>query len=184
MLKKIGVGAVVLVVGLLGVIATRPSTFEVKRSQKIAADPAAVFAFVSDFRQWPKWSPWEGLDPAMSTSYSGAESGKGAIYEWSGNDDVGTGRMEITAAQSPSSVTIDLEFMEPWPSTAETIFTLSPEGEGTTVTWSMAGENDFMGKAMSLFMDMDAMLGGDFEKGLAALGKAAEVGQVAETGES
>jgi uncharacterized protein YndB with AHSA1/START domain len=174
MLKKILIGIAVVVAILLVVIATRPSTFHIERIATVAAPPEAVYAVVSDFHRWEQWSPWEKLDPAMTKAYKGAESGKGAIYEWKGNSDVGEGRMTMTEATPPSRIAIKLEFLAPWTATNLTTITMAPTGESTKVTWAMDGENNFMAKGAGLFMDMDAMIGKDFEKGLAGLKSVAE----------
>ncbi len=171
MLKKIGIGVVVLLVLLIGVIYTRPDEFEVTRSRNLSAPPAAVYAQIADFRRWPQWSPWEERDPNMKREFSGAESGNGAKYAWVGNKDVGEGRMTITEAQPTERVAILLEFLEPFAATNVTEFRLAPSGQGTKVDWTMRGENGFPAKAMSLFMNMDKMIGDDFDAGLAKLEK-------------
>lgn len=166
MLKKIGIAVGALIVIFLVVVATRPATFKIERSLAVAAPPGTVFALVNDFHKWNDWSPWEKLDPAMKKTFSGAESGVGAVYAWVGNDDVGEGRMTLVESKPAESLLIKLEFIKPFAATNDTIFTFKPEGAGTTVTWTMAGNNDFMGKAFSMFMDMDSMIGADFVKGL------------------
>lgn len=173
MLKKVGIGLVLLVIGFLALVAVQPATFRIERSREVAAPSWVVFNIVSNFRRWSAWSPWEKLDPNMQKQHSGSETGVGAVYEWSGNPEVGKGRMTITESVPPEKVTIRLEFMEPWQATNTTLFTFSGKGKESTVTWSMEGKNDFLGKAMSLFMDMDAMVGKDFEAGLAELEKIA-----------
>ena len=177
MLKKvmIALGLFAALIGILAVtVAMQPAEFSIERSVTIAAPPATVFALVNDFHQWEKWSPWAKLDPAMKTTFEGPESGAGAIYTWVGNSDVGEGKMTILESRAPEQVGIQLEFIKPIAATNTAEFSLKPEGDGTSVTWSMAGKNNFAGKAFSLFVDMDAMLGGDFEKGLAAMKAAAE----------
>lgn len=170
MLKKIGIVVAVLLVLLIGVIATRPADFKVTRSKTIAAPPEAVYAHISDFHRWQQWSPWEHLDPAMKREFSGAPAGKGAVYSWAGNKEVGEGRMTITDARPSEQVVIRLEFLEPFAMTNTTDFVLTPTGQGgTNVTWSMSGRNTFLSKGMSLFMNMDRMIGNDFEAGLAKL---------------
>lgn len=169
MLKKIGVGLAALLVVLGIVVAVQPSTYRVERKITINAGPEAVFAHLEDMKAWAAWSPWDKLDPNMQKTFEGPAKGVGASYTWSGNDDVGKGRMTITAATAPTSVTYKLEFIEPFASVAETGFTLSVSGSQTTVTWAMNGSNDFMGKAFGLVMDMDAMIGADFERGLGTL---------------
>ena len=174
MLKKILIGVAALVVVLIVVISLQPATFKVERSATISAPAAVVFPFVNDLHRWPDWSPWEKMDPDMKRTHSGAASGVGAVYEWQGNDQVGEGRMTIEESRPNQYVGIKLEFIEPFAATNKVGFALAPADKGTTVTWTMDGHNDFMGKAMCLVMDMDAMVGGDFEKGLAALKTLAE----------
>lgn len=169
MLKKVGLGLVVVVIAFAGFVATRPSTFRVERSMEIAAPADAVFPFVNDFHQWDAWSPWEKLDPAMKKSFEGPPAGAGAIYAWTGNDKVGKGRMTVTDSRPNERVGIKLEFIEPWPATSDTELMFVPTSKGVKVTWGMTGNNNFMAKAASVFMNMDTLVGGDFEKGLAQL---------------
>jgi hypothetical protein len=115
------------------------------------------------------WSPWEKLDPGMKRTHSGEAKGKGAVYAWEGNKNVGSGRMEILDVKPGAAINIQLDFFAPWKARNTTIFTLTPEGGGTKLHWAMHGRNDFMGKVFCLFMDMDKMVGKDFEKGLDAL---------------
>jgi uncharacterized protein YndB with AHSA1/START domain len=174
MLMKILAAAVAVVAILAIVIATRPSTFSVTRSRTVAAPAAAVYAQVADFHRWAAWSPWERLDPAMQKTFSGPPSGPGAIYAWKGNKQVGEGRMTITGATPDAQVAIRLEFIEPFAQVSDTTFTFAPQGAGTQVTWNMSGPQNFLSKAFSMVMDMDKMIGGDFERGLAGLATAAE----------
>jgi Polyketide cyclase / dehydrase and lipid transport len=174
MARKILIGVAGLIVLLLIVIVTRPSTFHVERSITMAAPPENAFAQVNDFHAWPAWSPWEKLDPQMKRTHEGSPAGVGAKYSWVGNDQVGEGRMTIEKSEKPSIVAIKLEFLKPFESTSTTTFTFAPTAQGCKVTWAMDGENNFMAKAASLFMDMDKMIGADFEKGLAAMKTAAE----------
>ena len=174
MLKKILLGVAVVLVALCGFIATRPSTFTIQRTATLKASPDIAFALVNDFHHWGEWSPWDKLDPNQKRTFEGAATGVGSIYGWSGNDQVGEGRMTIEESKVNELVRIKLEFIKPWQSTNSTTFTFSPAAEGVSVTWKMEGQNDFMGKAFSLFMDMDAMVGKDFDNGLANMGKAAE----------
>lgn len=168
----IGLAAVFLI--FIGAVLMQPAQYRVERSITIAAPPAAVYPWVADFKKFDQWSPWEKLDPAMKKTFSGPDTGVGSRYEWSGNDDVGTGSMTVTAAKEGESLTMDLEFVEPWQSKAETGFALAADGEGTKVTWTMSGDNDFMGKAMGLFMDMEGMIGKDYDEGLSNLKKKVE----------
>jgi len=174
MLKKILLGAAVVLVALCGIIAMQPSTYSVQRTATFKAAPDITFALVNDFHRWGEWSPWDKLDPNQKTTFEGAATGVGAKYGWSGNDQVGEGRMTIEESKVNELVRIKLEFIRPWASTSPTTFTFAPAPEGVSVTWKMDGTNDFMGKAFSLFMNMDAMLGRDFDSGLAAMGKIAE----------
>jgi uncharacterized protein YndB with AHSA1/START domain len=175
MLKKIMLGLIGAVALLCGVIMTRPASYRVVRSATIAAPPAKVYGMISDFHRWDAWSPWAKLDPNMKVDYSGAPQGTGAIYHWIGNDDVGEGRMTIQQVAPDQRVVIDLEFLKPFESRSLTTFILEPEngGHSTKVAWEMTGENNFMSKAMTLFMSMDQMIGNDFERGLKQMAAAA-----------
>lgn len=173
-MKRILLVLAAAIVLFLGYAATRPDTFHVERSASIAAPAAAIYAHVVDFRRWQAWSPWEKLDPAMKRELGGPETGVGATYAWEGNSDVGKGKMTITAAEPPSKLAVRLEFLEPFASTSVATFALAPEGEGTRVTWSMDGDQNFLAKVMCIFMDMDKLIGGDFEKGLASLKQVSE----------
>jgi hypothetical protein len=178
MLKKALAVVVVLVVVLVAVVATRPARFRVERSLVIEESPRVLFDVVADFRKWEHWSPWARLDPAMKTTFDGSPGLVGSSYHWAGNDKVGEGRMTITEAHPPLQAKMRLEFLRPWRSTSETIFDLYAETGGTRIVWIMQGDLDFMGKSMSLFMDMDKAIGPDFERGLAALKRGAEDGSI------
>lgn len=162
------------VAGVLGYATTMPDAYRVERSTTIAAAPDVVFPFINDFHNWSAWSPWEKLDPAMKKTHSGAASGKGAVYAWEGNSDVGKGSMEIIDSTAPSKVTLSLHFMEPFEDTSTTEFSLAPEGAGTKVAWVMSGQSNFMAKVMGVFCSMDSMIGKDFEAGLASMKTSAE----------
>ena len=144
-------------------------TYTVTRSATIDAPPARVFEEIADFHNWTHWSPWEDLDPDLTRTYSGSESGKGAAYAWSGNRKVGQGRMEITDTIEPSRVQIDLAFLKPFKAQSEAVFTIDPDGTGSRVTWVINGEKSLMTKVMGVFKSMDSMIGPDLEKGLARL---------------
>jgi uncharacterized protein YndB with AHSA1/START domain len=162
----------VLVVGIVGVLAyavTKPDVFRVERSATIKAPPDRIFAMITDLRGWRAWSPYEKRDPEMTRSYSGADKGKGAAYAWDGNRNVGAGRMEIADVTPPSKVVINLEFLRPFKANNTAEFLMRPAADGTTVTWTMFGPNLFVGKVMGIFIDMDRMIGKDFEDGLASL---------------
>ncbi len=169
MLAKISIGLAVIVIVFVVVVALRPSQFRVERAATIAAPPPVVFAQVNDFRKWDAWSPYARRDPAMKKSFEGAPAGVGAVYTWSGNHEVGEGRTTIIESRPHDLIRITLEFVRPFAATNTAEFTFRPEGERTAVTWSLAGRNNFMGKAVGLFMNMDRMVGVDFEKGLARM---------------
>jgi len=166
--------AAVAVLSILGLAATKPGAFHIERKAAIAAPPATVFAVVNDLHRWSEWSPWEKMDPNMKKTYAGPESGVDASYGWAGNDKVGEGRMTITESQADSRVGIRLEFLKPWQSTNQVAISLAPAGEGTEVVWAMDGTNNYMAKVFSVFMNMDQMIGKDFEAGLTNLKTLAE----------
>jgi hypothetical protein len=174
MLKKILIGIVAILAIFAVVVAFQPANFQVVRSATIAAEPATVFPEVNDFHKWNAWSPWAKIDPAMKQTHEGAPAGTGAVYSWAGNSEVGEGRMTITESRPNELVRIKLDFIKPFAATNMTEFTFKPQGTQTLVTWNMTGEKNFISKAMCMFMDMDKMVGGDFEKGLAALKSIAE----------
>lgn len=174
MLKKIGIGLGALVVVFATLVVLQPGHFKVSRSTVIPAPPEAVFAVLDGFDHFADWSPWEERDPAMRTEQSGPAAGAGASYRWSGNDEVGEGRMTIIEAVPNQRVAIRLEFIRPFAAVNSSVFTLRPEGDGTRVTWSMSGDQNLVGKAFSLLRSNDAMIGPDFEKGLAALAPVVE----------
>ena len=171
MVKRILIASVVLVVCLiagLGVaIGLQPSGFSVQGSATMAAPPSAVFAQVNDLKAWDTWSPWKELDPNPKTTLSTPSAGKGATFAWAGNDQIGEGSLTIRDSRTDELVELEQVFIRPFAGKARIAFTLAPDGGGTKVTWKMDGTNDFLGKAMCLFMDMDAMLGKDFDRGLA-----------------
>jgi hypothetical protein len=168
-----GSAIVPLVTGLLAFFVaygrSRPSTFRVERSAALQAPPEQVYPLINDFHQWSSWSPWERRDPGMRKTHSGADSGRGAIYQWSGNNQVGEGRMEIVEASAPSKVTIKLDFIKPFEGRQTAEFTLAANGTGSTVTWAAYGATNYLSQLMSVFVSMDALIGKDFEAGLANL---------------
>jgi uncharacterized protein YndB with AHSA1/START domain len=160
----------VLVTAVLAYAATRPDTFSVVRSTTIKAPPDKIFALLDDYRNFIAWSPYEKRDPAMKRTYGGPASGKGAVYEWDSSGGVGTGRMEITQSSPPSKVTMTLDFTRPFEAHNTVEFTLEPQGSLTEVTWAMHGHSlPYFAKVMHLFLNMDTMVGKDFEIGLANL---------------
>ncbi|MEH2475272.1 hypothetical protein V1281_003552 [Nitrobacteraceae bacterium AZCC 2161] len=172
MFETIVIVAVILAIAIAAVLilaTTKPDIFRVERTISIEAPPQAIFPLINDFHQWAKWSPYEVKDPAMTRTFSGADSGKGSAYAWDGNKNVGSGRMEITEAAAPGKVAIKLDFFEPFEGHNTAEFTMAPQGEFTTVTWLMYGPCPFMAKIMHVFMNMDHMIGKDFAVGLANL---------------
>jgi len=166
--------AFLAVAAVLIYAATKPGDFRVQRTQRINATPERIFALINDFHRWVAWSPYEKKDPAMKKSYSGTESGEGSIYTWEGDKSVGKGRMEIVQSDLPRLISIKLDFETPFEAHNMAEFLLVPEGGNTLVTWSVRGPQSFMAKVMSLFLDMDEMIGGDFETGLVNLKRVAE----------
>ena len=173
MLKKIGLALVLLIAALLIFAATRPDSFSVERRIVIQAPPEKIQPLIADFHRWADWSPWEKLDPAMQRTFGGPPAGVGATYGWQGNKDVGRGRMEVKAA-APDKVSIQLDFIEPFEAHNTADFLLAPKDGGTEVRWVMFGPSTFVTKLMGVFVSMDAMIGKDFEQGLANLKALAE----------
>jgi hypothetical protein len=173
MLKKILLGLATFVVVLVIVVALQPSEFHVERSITMAAPTEAAHAQVNDFHAWRGWSPYEKLDPNMQRSYDGPTSGVGAKYAWAGNKSSGEGRMTIEKSE-PSQIAIKLEFLKPMQATNQATFTFTKTPEGNKTTWAMDGKNGFIGKAFCLVMDMDKMVGADFERGLTNMKAKAE----------
>jgi uncharacterized protein YndB with AHSA1/START domain len=164
-----------LAIAAVLVLASRkPDTLRVQRSAAIHAPPEKIFSLISDFHQWRAWSPYEDRDPDLQRSYSGAASGKGAVYEWNGNRHVGSGRMEILDATPPGRVVIKLDFLKPFEAHNTAEFTVVPHGDTTNVIWLMHGPAPFMSKLMQVFMNMDTMIGKDFATGLANLKRITE----------
>ncbi len=174
MLKIIAIAILVAVVAILIYATTKPDTFRVERTTTIKAPPEKVFALIDDFHHWTTWSPYENKDPDMKRTHSGAASGKGAIYEWDGNKNVGKGRMEVTESSPPSRIVIKLDFLAPFEAHNTAEFTLQAQGDSTQVTWAMYGPANYVSKLMTVFFSMDKMVGDDFAIGLANLKAAAE----------
>ncbi len=175
MVWLIGVVGVVVVAGAL-FIRSRPDRFRVERNALIHAPADVVFGMINDFQQWRQWSPYEKLDPNVTRRFEGPASGTGSIYGWSGNSKAGAGQMTIVESRPGELVAIQFEFYKPFAATNHGTFKLEPAGIGTRVTWSVEGENTVMGKVISAFFDMDALLGKNFEEGLANLDRAVRSG--------
>jgi uncharacterized protein YndB with AHSA1/START domain len=174
MLIKILIALVVIVFVFLVIVALQPAEYRVKRSATISAPPPVVFAQVNDFHKWEAWSPWAKLDPSARNAFEGAPVGTGAVFTWAGNHKVGEGRMTLTESHPNDLIRIKLDFIKPFASTATAEFTFKPEGKQTAVTWSISGQKVFVSKAVCMFMNMDKMVGGQFEQGLAQLKSVAE----------
>jgi uncharacterized protein YndB with AHSA1/START domain len=177
MFEIIATIAAVLVIAIAVVLvlaATKPNTFSVTRATTVRVPPEKIFPLINDFHQWATWSPYENKDPAMKRSFSGAERGRGAVYAWDGNNNVGSGRMEILEASAPSKIVIKLDFFKPFEGHNTAEFTMLPQGDGTDVTWLMRGPASFMSRLMQVFMNLDRMIGKDFEAGLANLKRLTE----------
>ncbi len=169
MLKKILIALAVIIVVFVGVVALQPSDFRVTRSANMSAPPAAVFDQVNDLHKWEAWSPWAKLDPNAKNTFEGPPAGTGAVFAWAGNSQVGEGKMTITESRPNELVQFRLEFLKPMAGTSDAELTFKADGNQTTVRWTMTGKNNFIAKAMCLFVSMDKMVGGDFEKGLASI---------------
>jgi hypothetical protein len=177
MFEVIAIIAVVLAVAIAIVLilaATKPDRFAVQRATTVRAPPDAIFPLINDFHQWGTWSPYENRDPAMKRSYSGPAAGQGAVYAWDGNKNVGSGRMEILDASMPGKIVIKLDFFTPFEAHNTAEFTMLPQGDATHLTWLMHGPASFMSKLMHVFMNIDKMVGKDFEAGLANLKRLTE----------
>ena len=169
------VAALAVAIAIILILAmAKPKTLRVQRAAAVTSPPERIFAAISDFRQWGAWSPWENKDPAMTRTFGGAASGSGAVYAWDGNKNVGSGRMEILEASVPSKIVIKLDFFTPFEGHNTAEFTLLPAGDGTGVTWLMHGPAPLMSKVMQVFMNLDHMIGKDFEAGLVNLKNLAE----------
>jgi hypothetical protein len=165
----IGIGLLVVVVAGLAFIASRPAEFRIERSAVVVAPPDVVFAMINDFHKWVEWSPYEKFDPDMKKTFTGPSAGPGANYAWSGNSKAGEGQITILESKPGELVRMQLEFTRPFACQNEVNFKLVPSAGGTQVSWIMDGKNNFVGKAFSTFMNMDAMVGKEFENGLANL---------------
>ncbi|HEY2413472.1 MAG TPA: SRPBCC family protein [Pirellulaceae bacterium] len=176
--KRIFAAAAVALVVMLGlfliIVAMQPGEFRITRSATMKAAPATVFAEVNDFHKWEAWSPWAKLDPNAKAVFAGPESGEGAKFSWSGNDKVGEGTQTIVESKPEERIRIRLDFEKPMKDTSEAEFTFKPQDDQTQVTWSMSGKKNFVGKAVCMFMNMDKMIGGEFDKGLASLKRIVE----------
>lgn len=173
-LMYVAIALAVLIAIVLGLAVMRPDTFRVQRSIDINAPADKIFPLINDYRNWGSWSPYEHVDPDMQRTFSGAPSGKGSIYEWRGNKNIGHGRMEILDATTPSKIVIKLDFFSPFEAHNMAEFTMQPKGGATNVTWVMHGPVPFMAKIIHMFMNMDRMVGGQFQQGLVSMKAVAE----------
>lgn len=173
MLKVILIAIVVLLAAILVYAATRPDILHVERTIDIKAPPQKIFALINDFRLWDAWTPYN-KDPAMKKTYSGSASGKGAMYAWEGNKEVGRGEITITDTTPPKEIVMALHMIQPFEGRNHVVFSLDTKGDATTVTWMLEDKHTYFMKVMSLFLNLDRMIGGDFETGLARLKAVAE----------
>jgi uncharacterized protein YndB with AHSA1/START domain len=173
MLKTIAIAAVVVVMLILIYAATKPDTFHIERAIDIKASPEKLFGLINDFHQWNAWTPYN-KDSAMKKTYSDKTSGKGASYAWEGNKEVGKGEIAITESQPNSRIAFDLHMIAPFEGRNHVVFALKPAGEITTVTWILEDTQSYFVKILGIFMNMDKMIGKDFEVGLAKLKSVAE----------
>jgi uncharacterized protein YndB with AHSA1/START domain len=176
MITKVLIALAVLIVALCIIVVLQPSEFRITRSATVAAPPAVVFDQVNDLHKYQTWSPFAKLDPAMQTTVEGPSVGTGAVLVWTGNGKAGEGRMKLSESRPNELVRFDLEFFKPFKATNMAEFTFKPQGDQTVVTWSMTGKNNFLFKAVGLFMNSDKMVGGMFEEGLANLKSIVEAG--------
>jgi hypothetical protein len=174
MLIKIVIGVVVVIGVFAVIVAMRPSDFRVERSAVVSAPAPVVFAQVNDLHNWDAWSPFAKLDPAAKQTFEGPRAGTGAALAWAGNRQAGEGRMTITESRPYELIRFKLDFVKPFAVTNTAEFTFTSWGDQTAVTWSMSGRQNFMAKAFCMFMSMDKMVGGEFEKGLAQMKSVAE----------
>lgn len=174
MLKKVLVGLGVLIVVILVAGLLQPDNFRIERSTAIEAPAAIVFSQINNFKNWQAWSPWAKKDPQAQNSYSGPETGEGAAFSWKGNREVGEGKMTIVQSKPNTLIAIQLDFLAPFKATNTAEYTLEPQGSRTKLTWAMFGKKNYVSKLICLFMNMDKMVGGDFEKGLASIKEISE----------
>lgn len=164
---------VAAVVAVLAYASSRPDRFQIVRSITVNATPEQIYPLIENFNEWRRWSPYDKRDPEMKREISGP-AGKGARYRWEGNGQVGAGDMEILETDPPSRLVVALRMEKPMKADNEVVFTLAPSGAGTEVSWAMSGTNSLLSKVIGLFINIDRMVGADFEKGLAALKSEAE----------
>ena len=174
MLKTILIVIAVVIAGILIFAATKPDTYRVERSIAIKAPPEKIYAILEDFDRAPEWSPYEKKDPNMKRTRSGAPKGKGAVYGFDGNKEVGAGQLQVIDVAPPNKLVIKLDMTRPMTASNTITYSMVPQGDSTTTTWAMEGAMPFVSKVMTVFFNMDKMIGADFEAGLAALKAVAE----------
>jgi hypothetical protein len=165
------------VAGLKNVLEARSNmeAYRVERSTTIAAPDLFVLAEIMDFREWSEWLPREKLDPDLKRVFSGSDAQPGSTYLWSGNDEVGSGRVSMISS-SAERVVLEVEVEHPIDSVSDVVFTLVPEGAGIRLVWTMTGEKDASGTAFTLLGSSPEELGREMEAGLANLKALAEAG--------
>ncbi len=160
---------IVVLAGLALYVNFLPASYRVTRETVIDAPPEQVYPLVANYKNWPDWSPWAELDPNCEYSYNGPESGVGAVCKWTGNDSVGEGSMTTTEAKANEQMKFTLAFVRPFEDVSQSEFQFTNLDGKTRVTWTMSGEKNYLAKAIDLFIGMEAMIGKDFDKGLAKL---------------
>jgi Polyketide cyclase / dehydrase and lipid transport len=174
MLTTLFLAILVVLAAALVYAATRPDTFRIERSVSIDVAPEVIFSNINEFKRWGEWSPWDKIDPALQRTYSGAAKGKGAVYAWVGNSQVGAGRMEIVEATPFTVIQIKIDFTAPFKASNTIDFTLTKRGDITDVSWAMSGPQPFVSKVMGLVFNMDKVVGGQFATGLSQLKQVSE----------
>lgn len=173
---KILLAIVVLIAAFAGYVAMQPNDLRVERTATIAAPATDVFAQVNDLHKWDAWSPWAKIDPNAKVGFEGPGAGKGAVFTWSGNDEIGEGRMTVAESRPNELVDLNVAITKPFENTSNSRFDFKPEGNQTVVTWSMGGHQTFLMKAMCIVFNGKKMIGDEMEKGLSNLKTVAEKG--------
>lgn len=174
MLKKILIAIVVLVAGFASYVALQPKELRIERTATIAAPPSAIFPHVNELKAWDAWSPWAKLDPNAKVTFEGPPAGNGAVFHWSGNDEVGEGTMTILDSQPDQHIKIKTEFVKPFPGSSTAGFTFKPDGDKTVVTWDMQSEQPFLVRAMCIIFNGKKIITDQFDKGLSNLKQVVE----------
>jgi hypothetical protein len=160
-------GAIVAIFIILMLVA--PKNYHVNRSIVIDRALPDVFQYIKHVKNQDDWSPWKKKDPDMKQTFSGVDGTVGFVSHWEGNKDVGTGEQEITKIEENKRLDTELRFFKPWKSQSDAYIEVEEADGGTNVTWGFSGVNKVPLNVMMMFMNMDKMIGKDFEEGLADL---------------